>query len=98
MSPAAARDDGRPRRDRLLRILLPSVVLALSVAIWEAVVRINAIPPYLLPGPGLVLSTLVSDWGVLSASLIVTHDVSALLDSQLGPVDGFLKVDLFNRR
>jgi len=76
MSPAAARDDGRPRRDRLLRILLPIVVLALSVAIWETVVRINAIPPYLLPGPGLVLSTLASDWGVLSASLIVTLTIT----------------------
>jgi NitT/TauT family transport system permease protein len=72
MSAAGTRGEGRPRRDRVLRVLLPIAVLVLGIAIWEAVVRINAIPPYLLPGPGLVFSTLVSDWGVLSASLLVT--------------------------
>jgi NitT/TauT family transport system permease protein len=72
MSSAGTRDDGRPRRDRVLRVLLPIVVLALGVVVWEQVVRIYAIPAYILPGPGLIFSTLVSDWSVLSASLLVT--------------------------
>ncbi len=57
---------------RLLRIALPVVVFAAAIAAWHAVVTINAIPPYVLPGPGLVLSTLISDWPVLSQSLAVT--------------------------
>ena len=39
----------------MLRIALPIVVLALALLIWEAIVRINQIPPYVLPGPGLIL-------------------------------------------
>jgi NitT/TauT family transport system permease protein len=61
-----------PRLDRGLRVLLPIAVLALGVLLWELVVRVYDIPPYVLPGPWLVLSTLVSDWSVLSASLLVT--------------------------
>ncbi len=62
----------RERRDRMLRIVLPVVVLALGLAIWELVVRLENIPPYVLPAPGLILQTLVSDWSLLSQSLLVT--------------------------
>ena len=58
--------------ERLLRIALPIVMLALGVLIWEVVVRANDLPPYVLPAPALVFATLVSDWGVLSQSLLVT--------------------------
>src|ERR1700682_2410201 len=57
---------------RLVRILLPIVVLAAGIAIWELVVRLNNIPPYVLPGPGAVFRTLVQDWPVLSQSLLTT--------------------------
>jgi NitT/TauT family transport system permease protein len=57
---------------RLARILLPIVVLAAGVAAWEIVVRLNHIPPYVLPGPMAVFSTLISDWPVLSQSLLTT--------------------------
>jgi len=66
----AARDPDR--HERLLRLILPCAVLALGVLAWDLVVRLNDIPPYVLPGPGLVAATLVSDWSVLSASLLVT--------------------------
>jgi NitT/TauT family transport system permease protein len=59
-------------RERLLRVALPIVVLALGVAIWEAAVRIEQIPPYVLPAPDLVLRTLGSDWPILGQSLLVT--------------------------
>ena len=58
--------------ERALRILLPCFVLAISVLAWDVVVRIREVPPYLVPGPGLVFATLVSDWGILSAALVVT--------------------------
>ena len=60
------------RYDRLLRIVLPILVLALGLLIWEAIVWINKIPPYVLPGPRLILRTLIDDWELLSQSLVVT--------------------------
>jgi NitT/TauT family transport system permease protein len=60
------------RLSRVLRIAVPVVVLMLSLAIWSAIVRINHIQPYVLPGPELVLQTLIDDWGVLSSSLLTT--------------------------
>jgi len=58
--------------DRWLRILLPIAVLALGIVAWDLVVRLNAIPPYVLPGPGLVFATLIADWALLWDSLLVT--------------------------
>ena len=43
---------------RLIRILLPVAVLALGIAAWELVVRLNDIPPYVLPAPSAVFRTL----------------------------------------
>ena len=59
-----------------LRALLPVIVLALGVLAWDLVVRLNDLPPYVLPGPGLVLATLISDWPVLASSLWVTLETT----------------------
>ena len=67
-----ARNTEADRLDRLLRIVLPIGMLAVGVVAWDLVVRIKGIPPYVLPGPGLVFETLVADWRVLSNSLVVT--------------------------
>jgi NitT/TauT family transport system permease protein len=61
---------------RTLRIVLPIIVLALVVACWDIVVRVFAIPPYVLPAPGLVLSTLITDGGLLWNSLLVTLSIT----------------------
>jgi len=58
--------------DRALRIGLPILLLALGVFIWHWIVRLFAIPPYVLPGPGLVFATLIADGGLLWNSLLVT--------------------------
>ena len=58
--------------ERALRIVLPIALLALGVLIWDLVVRLKGIPPYVLPGPGLVFTTIISDWPTLSESLLVT--------------------------
>ncbi len=58
--------------DRLLRLSLPVVVLALGVVLWDLVVRLNHIPPYVLPSPTLVFSTLIADGALLVHSLLVT--------------------------
>jgi NitT/TauT family transport system permease protein len=56
----------------VLRIALPVVVAAAGTVLWEAIVRIYDIQPYVLPGPLAVLRTLVGDWDVLSQSLATT--------------------------
>ncbi|MET0671160.1 MAG: ABC transporter permease [Xanthobacteraceae bacterium] len=62
--------------DRVLRFVLPAVALALGVLAWDLVVRVNALPAYILPGPGLVVSTLVADWAILWNSLIATLETT----------------------
>ena len=61
-----------------LRILAPTLIALLFLGGWEAVVRINAIPPYILPGPMLVAQTLVWDWASLSVSLLVTLKITLM--------------------
>jgi NitT/TauT family transport system permease protein len=56
----------------VLRICLPVFVLVVVILLWDLVVRVFAIPPFVLPGPGLVLATLISDAGLLWHSLLVT--------------------------
>ena len=58
--------------DRILRFGLPVMVLALGVVLWDVVVRLNHIPPYVLPAPTLVFATLVKDGALLWHSLLVT--------------------------
>src|SRR5262249_3438105 len=82
--------------ERVLRWLLPCVVLALGVVAWDLVVRLKDIPPYVLPGPGLVAATLVSDWPVLSASLLVTL-ITTLEGLALAVIGGIGLAVLFNQ-
>jgi NitT/TauT family transport system permease protein len=79
-----------------LRILLPVIVLAVALAVWELVVRLNDIPPYVLPGPWLILKTLVTDWGVLSESLLVTL-LTTLEGFVCAAVGGIALALLFNQ-
>jgi NitT/TauT family transport system permease protein len=62
--------------ERAVRIGLPIFVLALAVLVWHLVVRLFAIPPYVLPGPGLVLATLIADGGLLWQSVLVTLTIT----------------------
>jgi NitT/TauT family transport system permease protein len=54
------------------RIVLPIATLVLAILAWDLVVRLEEIPPFILPGPGLVALTLVADWALLRESLLVT--------------------------
>jgi len=58
--------------DRALRIGLPVVMLVIAVLVWHLVVQTFALPPYVLPGPGLVATTLIADGSLLWNSLLVT--------------------------
>jgi NitT/TauT family transport system permease protein len=71
-SPAAAPASQGNGVARLVRLVLPIVVLAAGIGLWELLVRLNDIQPYVLPAPSAVFSTLINDWGVLSQSLLTT--------------------------
>jgi NitT/TauT family transport system permease protein len=71
-SPAGSEASERDRRAPVARVLLPVAVLGAGVLAWHFVVRIYAIPPYVLPGPMLVAATLVQDWPILWQSLLTT--------------------------
>jgi NitT/TauT family transport system permease protein len=93
---AAERDAPDSRMLRLARILLPVVVLAGGVAAWEIVVRVNDIPPYVLPGPGAVFQTLVEDWSLLSLSLLTTL-MTTLEGFVAAAIGGIVLALLFNQ-
>jgi len=57
---------------RRLKIVLPFAVFGAALAGWEGAVRLQGIPPYILPAPSLVATTLVADGALLWASLLTT--------------------------
>jgi NitT/TauT family transport system permease protein len=95
-SPLSRGRAGTASRERALRVALPIVVLALGLLIWDAAVRYWQIPPYVLPSPSLVLQTLVTDWSVLSQSLLVTL-TTTLEGFLLASVGGVALAVLFNQ-
>ena len=71
-------DQGRARRERLVAIGAPLAVMVLALGGWELFVRLNQIPPYLLPAPSLVLETLWTKWDSLQPSLLFTAKLTLL--------------------
>jgi NitT/TauT family transport system permease protein len=59
-------------RDRIGRVAAPAAVGLLMLVLWETLVRVEGIPPYILPGPLVVARTLWTDGPSLLGSLLVT--------------------------
>jgi NitT/TauT family transport system permease protein len=78
--------------ERLLRWAAPALLGLFVLALWEALVRAYAVPPYILPGPVAIGRALVADWPLLSASLWVTLEVAALALLAAVGVGGLLAV------
>lgn len=62
----------------LLGYALPCGVFAAAIAAWEALVRFNDIPPYILPAPSLIGATLIKDWAILFNATLVTLRTTVL--------------------
>src|SRR5437899_13001785 len=58
------------------RILAPLGVGVALLALWELVVKVNAIPPYILPGPVAIAESLWADGPSLLGSLLITLRVT----------------------
>jgi NitT/TauT family transport system permease protein len=85
-----------PSDGRWQRIVWPVAVFVCGLVAWDLVVRLNGIPPYILPGPLLVGRTLIADWPVLSASLGVTL-LTALQGFIAAAIGGIALALLFNQ-
>jgi NitT/TauT family transport system permease protein len=77
-------------------LLAPIGVGFLVLAFWEIAVRMSGIQPYLLPGPLLVLQTLVSEWGTLFPSLVITFQIT-LAAFVVAVISGLLVSVLFTQ-
>ena len=64
--------------ERAGRWALPAIFLVASLWLWDRLVVWNEIPHYVVPRPGLVLSTLASDWEILVSALGVTLTTTVL--------------------
>jgi NitT/TauT family transport system permease protein len=57
---------------------LPTLLIGLALLVaWEVAVRALDVPPYILPGPLLILQTLWTDAALLLRSLLVTLEITA---------------------
>ncbi len=83
-------------RSQVTRVLLPALILLLVLGLWEAMVHVRGIPPYILPGPVLIGQTLVQDAPVLFDSLLTTlrTTIEGFLAAAFGGIGLAL---LFNR-
>jgi len=68
------------------RWVIPLIVLVATVLLWDFVCVWNEVPHYILPRPGLVFQTLLSDWSILSVALLNTLKITfgALLIATAG--------------
>lgn len=74
----AGRKTDRARRlGATLHVIAPVAAGLIALLLWEALVRWRQIPPYILPGPLLVLQTLWRDWPTLAPALAVTLSTTA---------------------
>ncbi|MFM7428243.1 MAG: ABC transporter permease [Elainella sp.] len=85
----------------LRRLLSPTMLAPLAVGllfllIWELGVRVTQTPPYILPGPILVLQTLVQEWNVLFPALWITLKIT-LVAFGAAIVSGLLVAILFTQ-
>ena len=60
------------------RIVFPAIVAFILLATWQAWVTAYDIPQFLVPSPLVVVQTLIKDWSLLGAALLVTLKVTFL--------------------
>ncbi|MEM0899203.1 MAG: ABC transporter permease [Pseudomonadota bacterium] len=80
-TPVDAEELARLRRLQLEKIgrwLLPLIIMAFAVFVWDRICVWNEIPRYILPRPHEVMATLVDDFALLMRSLWTTLRITGL--------------------
>ncbi|MEM1361177.1 MAG: ABC transporter permease [Pseudomonadota bacterium] len=68
----------RQQIESVARYILPVLVMILAIWLWDRIVIWNGIPHYILPGPGRVWDSLVTDWPILSDAALLTAKTTIL--------------------
>lgn len=68
----------RRKIEKFGKWVLPVLVFIVMIVSWDRIVVWNEIPHYILPGPGLVLETLIKDWAMLLEALLVTLQITLM--------------------
>lgn len=63
---------------RARQVLYPTLVAVVLLGLWQGLVTGLKLPPYLVPSPVLMLTTLVTDWVALGTALLVTLKITVL--------------------
>jgi NitT/TauT family transport system permease protein len=63
---------------RAFRLVAPLLLGLVIVVVWQLVCRLLKVPEYLVPAPTDIATTLHTDWGLLSSSLLVTLKITFL--------------------
>jgi NitT/TauT family transport system permease protein len=74
------------------RVFAPILFASAVLAGWEFLVRYNHVPTYILPGPFLVIKTMITDWGTLSGALLVTLSITLAALAAAAAVGGLLAI------
>jgi NitT/TauT family transport system permease protein len=74
------------------RVFAPILFASAVLAGWEFLVRYNHVPTYILPGPFLVIKTMITDWGTLSGALLVTLSITLAALVAAAAVGGLLAI------
>ncbi|HVY19036.1 MAG TPA: ABC transporter permease [Bauldia sp.] len=61
---------------RALRIIVPTVMLAIVLVIWQVWTTLAHVPPYILPAPSRIIQSLATDWPILLPALLVTLKIT----------------------
>ncbi len=59
-------------------VLAPTAVGITVLVLWDILVRVTNLPPYILPRPILVFKTLIIDWKELFLSLLITLQITVV--------------------
>jgi NitT/TauT family transport system permease protein len=82
--------------ERGWRLLAPVLIGVLFLTLWEAVVRLRDIPPYILPAPSAVALSLWNDGPSLLGSLLVTLRITLAALAAAALIGGAIAL-LFSR-
>ncbi|MBD2681963.1 MULTISPECIES: ABC transporter permease [Nostoc] len=75
-------------------VFAPIAVGILVLFLWDILVRVMHLPPYILPGPILVFQTLITDWNELFPSLLITLQIT-IVAFVAAAISGLLMAILF---
>jgi NitT/TauT family transport system permease protein len=76
---------------RRLRLVLTPLSLLLALVLWEGLVRVAQLPPFILPSPGRVAARFVQ---AVSDGTLLRHTATTLLEVTLGLLAGTLLATL----